>query len=160
MYFAILEDKLYEILEKEHIVYRDLVQILKEEKNAIMDDDIERLNALIIEGKEKVSKIEFLENERVKLLSSHLGIKTINEIIEVIPPEKKEKFIQIKDNLLTEIEKVKNLKAINELLINKTLRYIHFYLELLSKETGPSTYKETGLLSYNENSLNKLDERV
>ena len=153
-----LTEKLYEVLKKEYKLYIELVNILEKEKEAILEDDIKTVNELVLEGEDKIFKINFLEEERKKLLDNKF--QNLDFFIKFLDSNEKEKFIELKKRLLSKIEELSHLKKTNELLINKILKYLRFYIELLSKETGSPVYGEGGNLSFNKKILNKLDERV
>ncbi len=153
-----LSGRLYEILEREYKLYAELVDIFRKEKEAILEDDIEIVNELVLESEDKVYKIDFLEKEREKLLNNKY--KNLDDFISFLNSSEQNKFIKLKEELLSKIEELSYLKETNELLINKTLKYLRFYIELLSKETGSPVYGEGGILNFNKKLINKLDERV
>ncbi len=153
-------DNLYKILEEEYLLYKELVDLFKKEKEAIMDDNIDLLNKLVIEEEEKASKIRFLEEGRMEIVSHNKALPKLDDVIRELSPSEQEKFSVLKKGLFEAINELRNLKETNELLINRTLKYLRFYIELLSKETGSFVYREDGILDFNKENMNKLDERV
>ncbi len=161
MTFDEVKERLYEILNKEYHIYTELLEIFEKEKRAIMEDDLELLNSLILEGEEKTYKIKSLEDERKALLGKEFPIKKIDSLIDNLKDdEEREKFKSLKDGLLSTIEELRHLKETNELIIEKTLKYLRFYIDLLSKEIGSFVYGKRGILGFDKDILNKFDERV
>ncbi len=161
MTFDEVKERLYEILNKEYHIYTELLEIFKKEKRAIMEDDLELLNSLILEGEEKIFKIRSLEDERKVLLGEEFSIKKIDSLIDSLKDdEERERFKSLKESLLSTIEELRYLKETNELIIEKTLKYLRFYIDLLSKEIGSFVYGKRGILGFDKDILNKFDERV
>ncbi len=161
MTFDEVKERLYEILSKEYHIYTELLEIFKKEKRAIMEDDLELLNSLILKGEEKTFKIRSLEDERKVLLGEEFPIKKIDSLIESLKDdEERERFKSLKERLLSTIEELRYLKETNELIIEKTLKYLRFYIDLLSKEIGSFVYGKRGILGFDKDILNKFDERV
>ncbi len=161
MNFKDIKEELYEILDKEYNIYREILEIFKEERAAIMVDDVSTLNALIIKGEEKIHRIKYLEEKRRSLLEGDSSITRLDVFInQITDPEDRERFWDLKDRLLSIMEELKYIKEANELIIKKTLKYLRFYIELLSKEMGSPVYGKAGVLNVNRDFMNKLDERV
>ncbi len=161
MNFEYVKKELFKILDTEYRLYCELVEIFKKEQDALLNDDIKLLNILIFQGEEKIHRIKFLEERRGELLKEGYPITKLGLFIERLSDEdEKEQFRNLRDKLLLKIDELRQLRDTNELIINKTLKFLRFYIDLLSKESGFSVYGERGSLNFNKKLTNRLDEKV
>ncbi len=161
MDFEYVKKELFKILNIEYKLYSELVEIFRKERDALLNDDIELLNVLIFQGEEKTHRIKFLEERREELIKGKYPIINIELFIEKISDEEERKqFRELKDKLLSIIDELRQLKNTNELIIHKTLKFLRFYIDLLSKESGFPVYGEKGSLNFNKKLVNRLDEKV
>ena len=126
-------EELIDVLEREFALCSDLVALLQKEKDVIAGLDTEALD-IHLRDKELISaKIQVFEEARGKLLQS-LGLtdKTLSEVAATAEPNYKERLSFIASKFKAIANSIKELNALNSLLIDKSLFYIKSSRNFLS----------------------------
>jgi len=134
---AIVE-QLITIVSKEIDAFDQLLTTLREKQRAIVEGEIERLNASVKEESEIANAARNLEGERIessKRLARELSMENLNpklsEIIDNVEQKYAQRLQEQRDLLRAMIQKVQTLNQNNQFLLNYSLNFIEKSMEIL-----------------------------
>lgn len=160
------------VLQNEAVVYKKDFDIAERKKQQIINNNLDEIKKLNLEEQNVFYNIVDLEGERekiVKNIAKNLGKDpkqlTITEIITVLTNsemvvDKKiiSKLQDLKEELNRVIDDIKKINDLNKMLINSSLEYIDFSINLFMGSTDQGIYGNRG--QYNEmNIQNKMFDR-
>lgn len=140
-------DSLYE-------VHQEMLGISKHKQEAIVNNDVEKLIEVMNQESRCVKQIEQLEGEREKACQDFLlekGIKsqlqlTVTELTRLaFDPVDKKALQDAQAKLSSTLNELKRLNELNQKLIEQSLVFIDYSLELLGgREDQEVTYQHPG----------------
>lgn len=158
-----------EILEKEYGYYMDMLELSKTKKRVIVEGKVAELDKIVKLEQNMIVDIGQLERKREEeaaKLSKALGLKSdqvsISELFGVLQPELKKKLEDIQEKLRKTIDELKSVNDINGQLIEQSLEYIDYSINLISgvgMETG-SLYEDIGRSKGKQNKKNLIDKKI
>lgn len=135
---ATILETLMETINEEIKIYEDLLAIGKEKKNIIINNEVEvlkQMNTVEISLANKLKKLEEKRKESFDDIKMVLGLSghiTLTKITEKLKNEKEKKeLINLKEKLKTTAEELRKINEINRNLINNSLDYIGFSMNLI-----------------------------
>jgi flagellar biosynthesis/type III secretory pathway chaperone len=149
---ASLIDELIDVLEKEYVVYQQLIPIAEEKTQVIVKNDLTSLQE--ITGKEQIAvdRINALEHKREGIMinirtvinrkAGDFNLKTLIGLMEKQPKEQKALSI-IHDNLKSTIQRLVEVNGRNKSLIQQSLDMIEFNMNFIQStrmSPGNNTY--------------------
>jgi flagellar biosynthesis/type III secretory pathway chaperone len=149
---ASLIDELIDVLEKEYVVYQQLIPIAEEKTQVIVKNDLTSLQE--ITGKEQIAvdQINALEHKREGIMvnirtvinrkTGDFNLKTLIGLMEKQPKEQKALSI-IHDNLKSTIQRLVEANSRNKSLIQQSLEMIEFNMNFIQStrmSPGNNTY--------------------
>lgn len=143
-------DDLINALQKEHEIYIELADIADRKKQIIIDGKIKDLDKITIKEQGLVMSLVKLENYREKIIGKILkeldlkNIETITELISHLDEESKTRLNDVKEKLLDITEDIKNKNELNEKLIEQSLKFIDFNIELIAGLEEDAKYASDG----------------
>ena len=132
-------DKIIKILEYQLIMYNDLFRISEIKTKTIVDgkvNELEKITARECEYSEQIDKLEKGRQELTGKLFKHIEINeelTISNIVKNTTKENGDKLEEIKQKLNDLLEKLKNQNELNQNLINNSLEYIDFSINIMTQ---------------------------
>lgn len=146
-------------------LYGDIAILSEEKKEAIVKNDVNRLNAIVEQEKEIISQISDVEEIRQKCsakIGSELGIGykiTLRQIIDNIE-DNKDELMEALVELNEILDKVRRVNKINNNLIQIQLNYIECFKSAFLDESG-SGYNMDGSENVEKTqSVNLFDRMV
>ena len=143
---------LMDILEQETKIYEELLKLSKDKIDIIakgkvieLDEITKTEQALVL----KVGKLEAFREKIVNDLSQELRTNpwdlTISELIRYLDKNQAQRFEEYKTKLLNTINEIKTTNELNSKLIQNSIEYINFSVNVLSTipEEG-NNYGNTG----------------
>ncbi|WP_246942751.1 flagellar protein FlgN [Bacillus pinisoli] len=131
-------EKLIETLNKLLALHQSLYKLGTAKTEIIKKGDIEALSSILKDENKHVMAISKLEEERkgivARLLSGHAltgDEPTLSDVINILSPQEAEKLDVIKNELTTQLEKLKALNALNQELVYSSLQFVNYSLDLL-----------------------------
>lgn len=130
-----------EVLRSMDNLYSILVSLSQEKQQAIMDNDVVQLTKVMTEESRVLKHAAGLETARereVALFLQEKGIRsqlslTITEMTRLVfDPEEKEMLLQAQRQLSNTLHELKRLNALNKELIEQSLNFIDYSLNLLT----------------------------
>lgn len=145
-----LIDELGEALDKEYDIYIELSEIADRKKQIIIDGKIKELDKITVKEQGLSMTLVRLENIREKIVDNIMkelnltNIETVSELISKLDIESKNRLNGSKDKLIDVISDIKNKNELNGELIQQSLKYIDFNIELLAGLEEDTKYKPDG----------------
>ena len=160
-------EQLITALKKEYDIYRDYVDIAKKKKDIIIKGNIKELDH--ITGLEQdmilnMGKIDKIRAAIIGNLLNELQVKEIANISELVPyleEEDRVKVLSLKDKLEKVLQEIQELNDLNGRLIQQSLEYIDFNLNLMtSANTQGTTYGNRADEKNVKNKPNLFDVKI
>ncbi len=142
-------DSFIQILDKQLLLNEKLLNLAFEKQDIIKNNDVARLNGIVLEEQNIVKEIIFLEKNRaiaVENIQRDLDIKkpitNIKEVVNKVSKDRAQKITDISKNLKEVLAKLKVQNDLNNELIKISLDYIdlnvNIFKSMVSNE--PKTY--------------------
>ncbi|HZK28463.1 MAG TPA: flagellar protein FlgN [Thermoclostridium sp.] len=145
-------DNLIKIFEYEIKIYTKVLQEVENKKNVIINGDVESLQATVVKEQRYINELNKLVEAADKIIA-HIAKITgkkcedinISYLIGIAPAKEAKKLSSKRDELNRLIEQIREKNELNQKLINNSIEYVNFSLNLLT-QTGPQTtqYGSTG----------------
>ena len=158
---ASLMETLIEVLEKENLEYKNLLDLSIRKTPAIVSEDLQALNKITDEEQIIVSRINHLDNQRneavddiANVLNKDVTKLKIVDLIKMLEarPEEQAKLAAVFDSLRDNVRAVKRVNEQNRELIENALELVQFNMNILqSMNKAPET------ANYNRGAYNTGD---
>ncbi|NLO25145.1 MAG: flagellar protein FlgN [Clostridiales bacterium] len=142
-----LWERLIEILEQESALYRDIFELSKHKTNTIVEGKVTELEQLTGVEQKMLLGIGNLEQQReeaVNQLARHLDVPAdqfnISLAIKKAGEDLQDKFAGLKDEISSILKELKEVNDLNSQLIEKSLEYIDFSINLIAGDLPDITY--------------------
>lgn len=143
---------LMDILEREAGIYEDLLKLSRDKTDIIVKgkvtelDNITKLEQTLILN---MAKLEALREKIVNDLSAEIYVNpseiTVSELLKHLDDSQAQRLEAYKTNLLNTISEIKDINEVNSKLINNSIDYINFSVNILSSTpAGDNNYGNTG----------------
>lgn len=165
---ASLLENLHQNLDEQAEVFSCLIEFAQNKKQAIVKNDTALLQSYLSEENEIIGRSQRLSKERDKLLGDIafvLNVKkntvTLSELIDLInSPQDKERLISSKERLISLLNDLKQINDLNEELINCSLEYIDYSMNILRSYLSPEpSYYDCGGNEINSSSKMFFDTK-
>ncbi|WAM30853.1 flagellar protein FlgN [Caldicellulosiruptor naganoensis] len=139
-----------EILEKEHNILREILELCNSKTKFIVENNISALIEQSTIEKQKAEEINKLEDLRQSLIAKiskekSTEISSLDNLVEFCKDEQKQKLIDIKNSISKVVSEIKRVNDLNLRLIQSSLEYIDFMTNLISSYfTDDTTYQKNG----------------
>lgn len=151
-------------------IYRALFTLADHKKQAIIKDDIDEVNKLTMQETKALKPVPELEagvRQLITQLQRDLGFRpklkmTVSELITMlVDPEQKQELTVLQNDIIAVSEKLKRANELNQQLIQQSLQYVNFSLDLLvGPEDEEFTYKRPTLQPENQRRTGIYDTRA
>lgn len=158
---ASLMEALIEVLEKENLEYRNLLELSMKKTPVIVSDDVKALAQITDEEQIIVSRINHLDNQRneavndiANVLNKDVTKLKIADLIKMLAarPQEQAKLASVFDELRRNVRAVKQINERNRELIESALEMVQFNMRVIqSMNKAPET------ANYNRGACNTGD---
>ena len=158
---ASLMETLIEVLEKENLEYKNLLELSMKKTPAIVSDDVKALAQITDEEQIIVSRINHLDNQRneavndiANVLNKDVTKLKIVDLIKMLAarPQEQAKLAAVFDELRRNVQAVKRINEQNRELIESALEMVQFNMQIMqSMNKAPET------ANYNRGACNTGD---
>lgn len=158
---ASLMETLIEVLEKENLEYRNLLELSMKKTPVIVSDDVKALAQITDEEQIIVSRINHLDNQRneavndiANVLNKDVTKLKIADLIKMLAarPQEQAELASVFDELRRNVQAVKRVNEQNRALIESALEMVQFNMQVLqSMNKAPET------ANYNRGACNTGD---
>lgn len=137
---ASLMETLIEVLEKENLEYKNLLELSTRKTPVIVSEDLKELTKITDEEQIIVSRINHLDNQRNEAINDIANVlnKDVNnlKIVDLIKmlaarPEEQEKLAAVFDSLQENVRGVKRINEQNRELLQEALELVQFNMNVL-----------------------------
>ena len=147
-----LINELITVLDQEARVYENILRMSKNKTNIIVEGKVVELDNIVKLEQSLVlqmGRLEKLREELVEKLAGEIGIKplevTISELMKHINSERAQRLKACQDKLSTTVNELKDTNGINAKLIQNSLDYINFSINLIATaDVGNNNYGNKG----------------
>lgn len=146
---ASLVDTLIDVLNKEELQYRKLIELSSKKTQCIVTNDIEELQKITDEEQFIVDGINACDKDRMstmkeiaKILNTDVSGLKLENLISLLgkSPKEQKALAEIHDRLRETLRQVKYLNERNEELLNSAKEMVEFNLNLIqAMRTAPET---------------------
>ncbi len=146
---ASLMETLIEVLEKENLEYKNLLELSIKKTPAIVSDDVKALAQITDEEQIIVSRINHLDNQRndavndiANVLNKDVTKLKIADLIKMLAarPQEQAELASVFDELRRNVHAVKRVNEQNRELIESALEMVQFNMQVLqSMNKAPET---------------------
>ncbi|HHY90968.1 MAG TPA: flagellar protein FlgN [Clostridiales bacterium] len=140
-------EQLIEILNREYEGYTEYSKLAEEKQKVILSGDVKALDKIVEQEQEWVVMMGKMEQVRKIIIGNILlennveRVENITELSEYIPEPQRTELLKIREDLGKLLEKIQEINELNGKLIQQTLDYIHFHINVLTgAESGTGTY--------------------
>ena len=158
---ASLMETLIEVLEKENLEYKNLLELSMKKTPAIVSDNVKALAEITDEEQIIVSRINHLDNQRNEAINDIANVlnkdDTKLKIVDLIKmlaarPQEQTKLASVFDELRRNVHAVKRINEQNRELIENALELVQFNMQIIqSMNKAPET------ANYNKGACNTGD---
>lgn len=158
---ASLMETLIEVLEKENLEYKNLLELSMKKTPAIVSDDVKALAQITDEEQIIVSRINHLDNQRneavndiANVLNKDVTKLKIADLIKMLAarPQEQAELASVFDELRRNVHAVKRVNEQNRELIESALEMVQFNMQIIqSLNKAPET------ANYNRGACNTGD---
>lgn len=137
---------LVDILDKETDVYNEYLALAAKKKDALLENDLNAIEAIAVEEKGLTAKVLALEAARLEYLREQ-GHKTdisLEDLLGAIEGEDKDSIRKSADQLRDALVKCKNFNEDNMSLLRQSSNYINHMIRVFSRNINDDnpTYKQ------------------
>jgi len=145
-------NELLDILDREIKIYEELLKLSKDKTDFIVNGKVTELDSITKLEQTLVlnmGKFEDMREETVSALAKDIGINeantTISELSKYIDKDQAQRLKEHKSKLLNIIGEIKTKNDLNSKLIQNSIDYINFSVNVLSStSSGDNNYGNTG----------------
>ena len=149
-----LSIKLIEIIQKEVLVFQQLLGQLEDEQKALVENNIERLQSSIEKQKAQSKEAERLEAGRIEIMeaiSRQLNLSseevTFLKLMELIESVHANQLGAMRETLLELNRRIKRANEHNAFLIRQSMKYVQSSLNILTGAYGSKRlYERSGAI--------------
>jgi ribosomal protein S6 len=137
---ASLIDELAEVLDKENTEYEVMLTLSTDKTSAIVKNDIEQLQAILVKEQAQIDRINALEKKReetikdicrvIKVDPRQLTVKVLIDLLSK-KPEEQSKLIQVHTKLKKTLDRMVRANENNKALTRESMEILEFEMNLL-----------------------------
>ncbi|WP_261303473.1 flagellar protein FlgN [Paenibacillus andongensis] len=130
---------LLELMDKLQETHEALLELAEVKTQILVDNEIDRLNIIVNKEKKLVRAISETEQQRIQFIGGYLISRgynpnpkiTIGDLVKIIfKVEDKQALMEAQHKLLTTVVQLKKLNVRNQQLIEQSLAFIDYSLDL------------------------------
>jgi flagellar biosynthesis/type III secretory pathway chaperone len=140
---------LLELMGQLEAIHRELIGLAREKTPVLVRNDIEALNAIIHKENRLVRQVAELDRNRVQRTGEYLISRSYNpdprvsvsDLIKIVfKAEEKKALMEAQRNLLDVLAELKRLNQVNQKLIEQSLDFINFSVDLLVEDPNQDLF--------------------
>ncbi|MEW9123760.1 MAG: flagellar protein FlgN [Thermotaleaceae bacterium] len=154
-------------LKQEYDIYRDYLDLAKKKKDIIIKGQVKELDYITSLEQDMILKMGKIDKIRTIIIGNllrELGVKeiaNITELLKYIDEDRGRKLLSLREKLEDTIEEVQEINTLNGQLIEQSLEYVTFNLNLLnSVRTEGTTYGNRADEKNIQKRLNVFDAKI
>lgn len=161
-------EELYIILENLNSVFKELTELAKEKQPILIKGTIESLDELTKKEQILIVQVGRLEERRYKIqqaLANHFSISVddlnISFLSNNLSGNDKKKFEEIFESLNNHVREVKELNDSNAQLIQQSLDFIDYSINIITSNDEKPTYPDKGVSPNRDSNFARIfDQKI
>lgn len=152
--------ELIDTLKQQNDIYKSLLETASRKKVSIIENNVANLQEIVKEENLLVGKNQRLEKKRLELfsdISMVLGKNdiTLKDFIQTIKGQEGEKELtKLREDMLDILPKLKTINEQNQELLQMSIDYVDFSINLIRSNSSPTYYDMAG------NEINASDRKM
>ncbi|HEU5139259.1 MAG TPA: flagellar protein FlgN [Bacillales bacterium] len=141
-------EPMIETMEALVSVHKTLNEHAKEKTRVLKEGDIKALEALMKKEEAAAAKLKELEDTRIRRVDEFLSEKEIigedvsmSQLLKFTNPEEERELLEVQSRLMDEIVQLKQQNALNQELIEQSLKFVDMSLHLFQPNKEPANYR-------------------
>lgn len=162
-----LWEGLLELLDEQTEIYKNLLGFMETKQKAIIKNDLEQLEAVVAKERALANHLNLLEKNRLELvaqlvedLSLEEANPTLSQLGEYLPEKYQAYFQKMKEQLTQYLKTAADLNKVNEELLQSSLAYINFSLNLMLGMQNSAAYGSQGQESGKTVKTSIFDQKI
>lgn len=162
-------ESIVETLEKQAVLYSQLLELAKQKTPLLVKNEVEQLNAIMQKEKKLLKQVEELEQVRMQLSGqffSSLGLLRykggrLSEMIRTVTSaQDKQKLTELHGQLTGLLNDLQKVNQLNQQLIEQSLKFIDYSIDLMVDDPNENiTYQHPLSLGYGNTRNGLFDTR-
>ncbi|MFT4414411.1 flagellar protein FlgN [Fredinandcohnia humi] len=137
-------ETLVTLLKKILILHQNLYKLSEQKTDILKKGDIDALKDHMKEEQKFVTAIRQLDNERISvvnhILGPHVEDKTVTKCLEIMDEPYRSELSRIFKELVSVIDKLKDVNHLNQQLTHQSLQFVNMSLEMLLPQEQSVNY--------------------
>ncbi|NOY88885.1 MAG: flagellar protein FlgN [FCB group bacterium] len=159
-------NELIETIGKEAAIFESFLQLLEEQQQMLVENDLEGINRVTDQQREKLVQSQLLNKKRLQLIEAIKsdgnidGDLNVSRLLKIVDQNQADRLQKLQKIILTLNDKIIEVRNQNAMLLNRSREYILKTMEMLSNINNPkATYDSSGVKSESKNNV-ALDRRI
>lgn len=148
IFLAGLIEELMNTVEKQIVIYDELLEIAAKKKVAVIENKVEELAGFNSEENTLLGRCTRLDKRREELFDDIAFVLnkknkdiTLSKLIELIKGQpEEERLVQIRDRATESLNKLKQINDLNKILIETSLEHIDYSMNVIRGALNPQPY--------------------
>jgi flagellar biosynthesis/type III secretory pathway chaperone len=136
-------DRLIDILSREAVLLESFLDLLEQQKRALVANDLTALTAVTERQRELHSQSVLLNRQReetiaeIKVTEAVNGDLSVIRLVEMVDKDRANRLLALRETILSLSEKITDTRNANALMINKSREFITKMMSTLSRINNP-----------------------
>lgn len=147
-----MTEQLIDIIGREAELFEAFLTLLEEQQAALRADDVEELNRVTEQLRERSVQSQLLDKERseaierIKQEQSIEGDLNVSRLVELLDAEQADRLKQLRRTILDLHDRIAEVRNTNAFVLNRSRQYMIKTMEMLSRVNTPGgTYGNNGV---------------
>lgn len=136
-------ESIVETLEKQAVLYSQLLELAKQKTPLLVKNEVEQLNAIMQKEKKLLKQVEELEQVRMQIsgqfftslgLLRYRGGRLSEMIRTVTSAQDKQKLTELHGQLTALLSELQKVNQLNQQLIEQSLKFIDYSIDLMIED--------------------------
>jgi hypothetical protein len=159
-------DQLIQVISDEALLFEEFLQLLDRQKEALVANDIDRLNKVTQLQQQKLLESRTLDRRRDQLIAAIKADQAIEDdisvsrLLEFADADQSSRLTQLREAILDLNDRISETRNTNALLLNRSREYISRTMSMLARlHTPDKTYGRRGATGHESAAL-AVDRRI
>jgi flagellar biosynthesis/type III secretory pathway chaperone len=159
-------NQLIQIINDEALLFEEFLQLLDEQKQALVANDTERLNRVTQLQQHKLLESSALNRKRNKVIEALQkanaieGDVTVSRLLSLADEDQSQRLSHLRDAILDLNERINTARNTNAMLLNRSREFVSRTMSMLSRMHAPDqTYGRAGAAPRDEQAV-VVDRRI
>ncbi|HWR81838.1 MAG TPA: flagellar protein FlgN [Candidatus Deferrimicrobium sp.] len=159
-------DRLIDILTREATLFESFLELLEQQRQALVANDVDHLNRITELQREKLIESRLLDRRREEAIAQIRAAGavdtdlTITRLLEMVEGDQAQELSRLRDLILSLSDSINHTRDQNAMLLNRSREYIARTMSLLSRISSPGSVYGSGGAEQSHVSAVAVDRRA